>query len=594
MALEATRHTFHEDLDSLLRASAAYRDAVAQRAPAERVREKHLATRRQFKYCEYLLEYLEPESVRRYLNGAPLPKTEPNVPEVVIVAPTGLQVLDELAYADDLDYAALGKHTQTLYTTLHRLVPYVRSIPLQHRHVFEASREEAIRIFTLGVTGFDTPGSVAALPEAEAALRRLADVYLRYAPYVAREEPATDQAIREALRVGLAQLPEADFATFDRMAFLRSTVDPLIAKLPRAQELLSVESAADDPRQARPVNARALSLFAEDFLNPAYYDRLSASPYGAERRRLGELLFFDPVLSGDRQLSCASCHQPELAFTDGKAKSVRRNAPTLINSVFAERYFYDLREAFLERQARHVVLDAHEFATDFVAIEERLRQQVAYRELFAEAYADQPDYALSAWSISDALTHYVSGLRAFDSPVDRYVRGELSALEPGVRRGFNLFMGKAACGSCHFPPTFAGLVPPLYRESETEVLGVPHTPVWEGARVDPDPGRYASGRPEDEADFRAFSFKTPTVRNVSVTAPYMHNGVYTSLAEVLDFYNRGGGRGIGIELEHQTLPFDNLSLDKAEVADLIDFMEALTDYQALNRRPERPLRRSTE
>ena len=578
MALASVQREFHRDLDALLRVSEEYAEAARRRHPAAPLRTLHLRTRQQFKRCAYLLEYLEPETVKRYLNGAPLPKTEPKVPEVIVVEPVGLQVLDELAYSDSLDYAALQSVTEKLHHTLRQLVPYLTSRPLQHRYVFEAGREEAIRVFTLGVTGFDTPGSVAALPEAATALRQLQRTYGYYSAAVRQQDVAVDDALQAGFRHGLQRLEAADFADFDRLAFLRETINPLTELLPRAQALLGIESVADDERQPRAVRVGAASIFSEEFLNPDYYSRLGASAYAEQRRALGERLFFDPILSERGELSCASCHRPELAFTDGKPKSVRRNAPTLVNSVFAERYFYDLREPFLERQVRHVVRDAHEFATDFVAIGERLRSDETYAQLFATAYADQPAYALSAWSISDALTRYVSGLRGFDSTFDRYARGEDVTLDVAVRRGFNLFMGRAACGSCHFPPTFSGLVPPLYRESETEVLGVPDSARWRQARIDSDPGRIASGRPQDEAYFHAYAFKTPTVRNVAVTGPYMHNGVYRTLGEVLDFYNRGGGKGIGIDLSHQTLPSDSLQLTSAEQRDLIAFMEALTDY----------------
>ncbi|WP_420459452.1 cytochrome-c peroxidase [Neolewinella sp.] len=585
LVLAEVQQQFRTDLDALLLTVAEYAEAAAKGAPASTLQTLHLRSRLHFKRCEYLLEYIEPETVKRYLNGAPLPKIEPSVPEVVVIEPVGLQVLDELAFADSLDYGALGEQTRQLYRTLTKVIPYMQGHRLQHRHVFEAAREEVIRLFTLGVTGFDTPGSVAALPEALTSLERLEAVYIGYSTHVARRDAVLDETIRTAFREGRALLRGADFDTFDRLAFLQLTADPLIAALPRAQALLEIESVADDERLARPVNQLASSLFAADFLNAEYYDRLSDSPYEAERRALGESLFFDPVLSEDLRLSCANCHRPELAFTDGKPLSVRRNAPTLVNSVYAARYFYDLREEFLERQARHVVMDVHEFATDFGSIEARLRQSDTYRLLFDSAYADQPRYALSAWSVSDALAHYVSSLRGLDSAFDRYARGETAALEPAVRRGFNLFMGKAACGSCHFAPTFSGLVPPFYQENESEVLGVPAAVRWEGATVDPDPGRIASGRPEDEAYFHAFAFKTPTVRNVAVTAPYMHNGVYSTLAEVLDFYNRGGGKGIGVYLEHQTLPFDSLGLTAPEMADIVTFMESLTDYKQLDRRP---------
>lgn len=584
-ALGQVRQQFHEDLAALEAAAQAYHRAATEQLPPSVLRDRHLTTRLAFKRCEYLLEYLDPQSVKRYLNGAPLPKTEPKVPEIVVIEPVGLQVLDELVFEDRPDYGEITLLTQKLLRTLGDLSPYIKGIPLQHRHVFEGAYEEVIRLFTLGVTGFDTPGSVAALPEAREVLRTLASGYAPYGPYIARLAPRLHERATAAFSAGEAQLAAANFDTFDRLHFLRQVVNPLTEALPRAQDLLGIESSADNTGLPRPVNRTAGSLFAADFLNADYYARLGDGAARQQRTALGELLFFDPVLSESLEMSCASCHRPERAFTDGKPLSVRRNAPTLVNSVFAEKYFYDLREEFLERQVKHVVLDAHEFATNFVTIESRLRQSDTYRRLFAEAYADQPAYQLSSWSISDALTHYVSSLRAFSSPFDRYARGAAETIEPAVRRGFNLFMGKGACATCHFAPTFSGLVPPFYTESESEVLGVPATAAWDSATVDPDLGRVANARPQDEAYFQAYSFKTPTVRNVAVTAPYMHNGVYTDLQQVMDFYNRGGGKGIGIHLEHQTLPFDSLGLQEREIADVITFMESLTDYASLNRRP---------
>jgi cytochrome c peroxidase len=160
-------------------------------------------------------------------------------------------------------------------------------------------------------------------------------------------------------------------------------------------------------------------------------------------------------------------------------------------------------------------------------------------------------------------------------------------LSEPARRGFNLFMGKAACGTCHFAPVFNGTVPPDYEDSESEVLGVPAAPVWKDAAIDPDMGRIANRRAAEHAPFNQYAFKTPTLRNIALTAPYMHNGVYQTLEEVMQFYNVGGGAGIGIVLPNQTLPPDPLGLSKREIRDIIVFMEALTDTAGLTRAPAR-------
>jgi cytochrome c peroxidase len=179
----------------------------------------------------------------------------------------------------------------------------------------------------------------------------------------------------------------------------------------------------------------------------------------------------------------------------------------------------------------------------------------------------------------------VRATKSFNSPVDQYLRGEISIIDEDVRKGFNLFMGKALCGTCHFAPTYSGLVPPSFTENESEVIGVPHDPFVRPLRLDPDLGRYENGRARDHAPHLKHSFKTPTVRNVALTAPYMHQGAYPTLASVVDFYNRGGGKGLGLTVPYQTLPFDQLNLNTQEQQALIRFMESLTDTTGLTQKP---------
>ncbi|MEQ8560349.1 MAG: cytochrome C peroxidase, partial [Cytophagales bacterium] len=131
---------------------------------------------------------------------------------------------------------------------------------------------------------------------------------------------------------------------------------------------------------------------------------------------------------------------------------------------------------------------------------------------------------------------------------------------------------------------FNGTVPPYYRESESEILGVPAENEPANFKLDPDEGRYR-GIAKEKINFYRFSFKTPSVRNVSLTAPYMHNGVYNTLEEVMDFYNNGGGEGLGYEVPNQTLPFDNLGLSEKEQTDIIAFMNSLTDTSEMTSIP---------
>jgi cytochrome c peroxidase len=153
------------------------------------------------------------------------------------------------------------------------------------------------------------------------------------------------------------------------------------------------------------------------------------------------------------------------------------------------------------------------------------------------------------------------------------VRGDTGALTTSERRGFNLFMGKAACGTCHFAPLFGGTLPPSLLEAEPEVIGVPSHPITRNATVDPDPGVFA----KDGEALHRHAFKTPTLRNVALTPPYMHNGVYLTLEDVVDFYDKGGGGGIGVGIPNLTLSPEPLHLTRREKRDVVSFLEALTD-----------------
>lgn len=598
--LEAIHQQFHDGLIQLQKSIKVYQNTVAQfkadLVSAEGLQQQHLATRETFKSIEFLLAYLDQESINRFINGAPLPKTEPKVPEIRIIEPKGLQVLDELVFSENPQAVVteiaeqvkkLERHYQNVYV-------YQNGIQLQHRQIFEAIRQELLRVFTLGVTGFDTPGSANAIPEARAAMISISKAFQIYEPKLNETDPALAKETSTLFQQAIRYLEQhRDFDSFDRLAYLKEFINPLYALTYQCHRQLGIETIDEVQPFPLPINYHAGNLFSEDFFDVGYFANMDYQDPSLDKRiELGRLLFYDPILSSNLKGSCATCHQPQKGFTDGVAKSpsltgegtVQRNAPTLLNAVYADKFFLDLRETDLDRQMKHVIRDKKEFATDYIELIERLEQSREYRQLFEESF---PGMGISTHSISRALATYVSSLRSFNSPFDRYVRGEITAIDPGVIRGFNLFMGKAACGTCHFAPAFNGSVPPQYQESESEVLGVPATPDTLHATLDTDNGRVANQIPLDEAPFYQYSFKTTTVRNVALTAPYMHNGVFETLEEVIDFYNRGGGAGLGLDLEYQTLPDTPLNLNEQEKRDLITFMEALTDTTGMTAVPQR-------
>ena len=178
-------------------------------------------------------------------------------------------------------------------------------------------------------------------------------------------------------------------------------------------------------------------------------------------------------------------------------------------------------------------------------------------------------------NVRNAIATYIRSLAPFDSKFDRNMNDLEDTMTTEEINGFNLFMGKAACATCHFPPAFNGTVPPKYMETEFENLGVPKNASFDNPVLDDDLGQFFPYEVNEKKHF----FKTSTVRNVELTGPYMHNGVYETLEEVVQFYNVGGGQGMGLDVPLQTLPSDSLNLTDIESKAIIAFMKTLTDQQ---------------
>jgi cytochrome c peroxidase len=293
-----------------------------------------------------------------------------------------------------------------------------------------------------------------------------------------------------------------------------------------------------------------------------------------ERVALGRLLFFDPVLSSDGTLSCAHCHQPERAFTDGRATALgrqglplARNTPTLWNAAWKPRLMWDRRAGSLEEQARIPLLAASEMAADPERLLARLAAIPEYRERFERAFGREPQGpALSFANVTRALAAFERTLVSRRSRYDRYARGDAGALSPAERRGLALFRSLSTrCFECHRLPTFDA---PLALG-----VGVPS--------ADPGVGG-VSGEPAERG-----LFGVPTLRNVARTAPYMHDGSLPTLAAVVDFYRRGGGRALGVAADRIDGQVRAFSISDAEAADLVAFLGALSDESASPAAPER-------
>ena len=554
---------FRDEADSLLQNLTTLDSAVRQKKQTTALQQYFLEIRLQYKRTEVIIEYYF-QGLTKRINGPALPdvKTE----DGVVWPPHGFQVIEQYLYSgyNDSLSAELSKEIGLLQTDIRFIKTNMQEMSILPGHVDEMLQHEFIRIAALGTSGFDAPLSKLSLQEADAALDGLQMVLTIYKPGITIISFADAKKYLEQSN---------SFDDFDRMEFMLAKLLPL-SNAVRKETALSTDSS--------PKGAFAGSF--ENWLNgkgfnPDYYAGYAEAMTNPGKVELGQQLFFDTRLSASKKISCGTCHEPSLYFTDGKAKagdfvhggSLLRNTPTLYYAALQSQQFYDLRSVSLEDQAHDVMKSSSEFNLQSTETARLLNSDTLYKRLFKRAFANND--SITGFQVRNAIAAYVRSLSPFSSRFDEYIKGNRKALSSEEIKGANLFLGKAKCGTCHFMPVFNGTVPPWYAKSESEIIGVPAKAVWSDAVIDNDSGRYRINAINE----LLYAFKTPTVRNVEKTGPYMHNGVYKTLDEVVEFYHKGGGVGIGIDLPFQSLPFDSLQLNATEKKAIVSFVRSLTD-----------------
>ena len=274
-----------------------------------------------------------------------------------------------------------------------------------------------------------------------------------------------------------------------------------------------------------------------------------------DRVRLGRTLFFDPRLSGSQWISCATCHNPGFAWTDGLPRAIGhgmqqlgRRTPTILNLAWAPALFWDGRAESLEEQALGPIQAKGEMNLSLDQMVERLRHVEGYGPLFAQAYPVEP---ISEKTVAKAIATYERTVISSDAPFDRWIAGDERAISNEAKRGFDLFNNKARCSTCHSGWRFT--------DDSFHDIGVAGDDIGRG-KVTPT-----------LADAQ-HAFKTPTLRNVVERAPYMHDGSAATLADVIDLYDRGGlVRRASLSQE-----INALNLGAAEKHDLIAFLRTLS------------------
>lgn len=282
------------------------------------------------------------------------------------------------------------------------------------------------------------------------------------------------------------------------------------------------------------------------------------NPLTEAKVELGKKLYFDKRLSSDNTVSCASCHDPAKGWSNGErfatgvdGQQGGRSAPTIVNAAYYRLQFWDGRAELLEGQALGPIENPIEMNLPLDKMVERLSQIEGYKPLFKDAFGDEK---VTQERVAKAIASFERTVLAGDAPYDRFKAGDESALSEAAQRGRKLFFGKANCSACHAGPNFSD--------------GGFHNV---GVGIDdeePDVGRHSVSSLEGDRG----SFKTPSLRDIARTAPYMHDGRFATLEEVVDYYDKGGTANPQLDEE-----IFKLDLTEQEKADLVAFLkEGLT------------------
>ena len=282
----------------------------------------------------------------------------------------------------------------------------------------------------------------------------------------------------------------------------------------------------------------------------------------ATNKELGEALFFDPILSSDGSISCASCHKPEFAFADNKPFSIgvmgrktSRNTPSVMNMKMRESFFWDGRAASLETQVVGPIENPNEMNLPFKVAVQRIQSNKQYQNWFIKITGRQPDSA----GIVEAIAEFERSLETDETPNDRWLNDQTGGLTAQQIRGRTLFTSdRTRCFDCHFTPDFTS--------DEFRNIGLFN------AKELNDSGRYQFTKRNEDIG----KFKIPGLRNVAMTAPYMHNGMFKTLKEVIDYYD-DPSKVLQNSINRDTILPIRIGLTEQEKLDLEAYLHALTD-----------------
>lgn len=457
-----------------------------------------------------------------------------------------------------------------------------------HHHFYLCNRLFLLNLATIYTTAFECPQTDRVIPELLIMLQSVDQTYQLFNKSFPDQALSSDYLMNYQRTIDFVKKQSEDYEQFDHFTFLKEYINPLFIK---NQKLIADYKVVSRSYVDYSLNKNATSIFSKSLYNgqntKGVFIRVKDPLILAEIDRIGKLLFYDPILSGNNLRSCASCHKPTEYFTDTMVTSsvqfngkdaLPRNSPSLINVEYNHLIMLDGKHISLQGQTKDVMFNAKEMGSSEVEALKKILSCKEYKTAFQKLLAYTPqEKEITYDHVVSAITFYYSKFGKSDADFDDIMNGKKEVKEQ-VKEGFNLFMSKAQCGTCHFVPQFNGVKPP-YVNSEFEVLGVPETNTF--AMLSDDKGRHGI----HEAAETMNGFRTGSLRNIEYTKPYMHNGVFKTLPEVIDFYDAGGGIGHGLSIENQTLSSDSLHLTADEKKKLVVFMRSLNEEVPFEKPP---------
>lgn len=449
-----------------------------------------------------------------------------------------------------------------------------------YSHFFLANRLYLLNLAAIYTTGFECPDTSRIIPELKSMLQGTEKIYEQYNRSFPEFPLSKEYLDLYARSINFVNNQPVRFSAFDQFDFIKNYINPLFAL---NQQFINQYNVRSLNFNDFTLNNHTLSIFDKSLYSSqnikGIYSMVEDEKTLRKIRYIGKLLFYDPILSGNNMRSCASCHKPTQYFTDttintalqfDRQQHLPRNTPTLINSIYNHLLMLDGKHISLQAQGKDVMTNPIEMNSNEKELIRKVLSCKEYREAFKEFLKLTPEEKeITINHIASAITYYDGSFSRFYSLFDDAMNNKVN-VSAEVKRGFNLFMSRAKCATCHFVPNFNGVKPPFIG-SEFEVLGTPGDTTFK--ELSPDKGRWLVNK----APETLHAFRTGSIRNAPYTKPYMHNGVFKSLEEVIDFYDVGGGQGKKLVVDNQTLSGDSLKLSITDKKDLLAFIYSLNE-----------------